>query len=119
MLKCSQTSFRHFWDDIMKKFVDKPFCDENLKSFNSVELKNFNIDKDITPHTFRHTYGTMLHYAGADIKTAQYLLGHSSIQVTMDIYTHLENESINSSVDKISRYLSNKLTSKELKIKND
>lgn len=42
-----------------------------------------------TPHMLRHTYATSLYHAGVDIRTAQYLLGHESISVTADIYTHI------------------------------
>jgi site-specific recombinase XerD len=52
------------------------------------------LSSDVTPHIFRHTYATRLFHNGVDIKTAQYLLGHSSIQVTLGIYTHLEKENI-------------------------
>ena len=45
---------------------------------------------DFTAHTLRHTYATTLYYAGVDVKTAQYLLGHKNITVTLEIYTHLE-----------------------------
>lgn len=38
-------------------------------------------------HTFRHTYSTLLHGNGEDPKVVQELLRHSSIKVTMDIYT--------------------------------
>ena len=46
------------------------------------------IDK-ITPHMLRHTYATMLFDAGVDVKSAQKFLGHSDIEVTLEIYTHL------------------------------
>jgi len=38
-------------------------------------------------HTFRHTYSTLLHANGEDPKVVQELLRHSSIKVTMDVYT--------------------------------
>ena len=61
---------------------------------------------DFSPHNFRHTYATNLFYAGVSPKVAQYLLGHSSIQVTLDIYTHLEKEKIcESERDKIFDYI--------------
>lgn len=41
-------------------------------------------------HVFRHNYATMLFYAGIDIKEAQYLLGHTDVRLTLNIYTHLE-----------------------------
>lgn len=43
-----------------------------------------------TIHQLRHSYATMLHSAGVDVKDAQYLLGHSSIVVTQDIYTEID-----------------------------
>ena len=46
------------------------------------------IKKRITPHTFRHTYATLLLEEGIDITYIQHLLGHSSI-VTTQIYTHV------------------------------
>ena len=46
------------------------------------------IDK-ITPHMLRHTYATMSFDAGVDVKSVQKFLGHSDIEVTLEIYTHL------------------------------
>ena len=43
----------------------------------------------ITAHMLRHTYATMLFDAGVDVKSAQKFLGHSDIEVTLEIYTHL------------------------------
>lgn len=49
------------------------------------------IDFNLHPHMLRHTYATILYHAGIDLKTAQYLMGHSDIRVTANIYTHIEN----------------------------
>ena len=43
---------------------------------------------DITPHVFRHTFCTNMANAGMDIKTLQYLMGHSDVGVTLNVYTH-------------------------------
>lgn len=59
---------------------------------------------DFTPHLFRHTYASDLYRAGVDIKTAQYLLGHSDIKTTLDIYTHFQAEDVN--VSKLEEYYS-------------
>lgn len=45
-----------------------------------------------TAHQLRHSYASMLHSAGIDVKDAQHLLGHSTVAMTQDIYTHLEED---------------------------
>lgn len=45
-------------------------------------------DVNVTPHVLRHTYITRCFEAGMDIKEVQYLAGHESPQVTMEVYTH-------------------------------
>ena len=43
---------------------------------------------NITPHVFRHTFCTNMANAGMDIKTLQYVMGHSGVGVTLNVYTH-------------------------------
>lgn len=60
------------------------------------------IDQEITPYYLRHTYATELAENSVDIKTAQYLLGHSDIKMTAEIYTHVTEKMIETARAKIN-----------------
>jgi integrase/recombinase XerD len=55
--------------------------------------KKINMDKNLYPHIFRHSFATHMLQRGADIRTVQELLGHSNISTT-EIYASLDKEHI-------------------------
>ena len=57
------------------------------------------IKKNISPHTFRHSFATHLLKNGADLKTIQQLLGHQSITTT-EIYMHIDNKMLVKAINK-------------------
>lgn len=58
----------------------------------------------IHPYDLRHSYCSMLYDAGVDVKTAQYLMGHASLDMTLKIYTHLSESKKARSYDQLMAY---------------
>ena len=55
----------------------------------------------ITPHVLRHTFCTNMANAGMDVKNLQYLMGHSTVAITLDVYTHTNYNQVAEQMAKI------------------
>lgn len=80
-----------FRPDFLTKKFKKIIANYNISNFDKLPLIRF--------HDSCHTCATLLYEAGVDIKTIQYWLGHSSIRVTLDIYTEFSKAKLNSAKD--------------------
>lgn len=94
----TKSSFVKMWQSIIKKLNDAllPKEDEKDQEVEAQDKPKAVIPtvEGLTPHILRHTYATTLFKAGVDIKTAQRLLGHTNVKMTLDIYTHLETDNV-------------------------
>ena len=60
-------------------------------------------------HTFRHTFATRCFEAGVEAKVVQSYLGHASLKMTMDLYTHVTDEKSSLDIEKIVPSSNNKV----------
>ena len=54
------------------------------------------------PHVCRHTYCTNMAKSGMNPKALQYLMGHSDISVTLNVYTHVKFEDAKAEIERIA-----------------
>jgi len=72
---------------------DEPLTPRSVQRMVNKYAKISGITKPVTPHTLRHSYATDLLQNGADIRSVQAMLGHSSITTTQ-IYTHITDKGL-------------------------
>lgn len=95
---------RLLWNSIYQKLNATAI--EQIKAGNRPDIINL-LDpmQSITPHYFRHNFATTLYYAGVDMKDASRLLGHANINLTLQIYTHLDKAKAIETADRLNQFL--------------
>ena len=100
----SYTQFKRLWQYIVtrtakprmaRKLVDGKYVKYMLYPELGEKARNnghvvYSLDFEVTPHQLRHTYITNLIHSSVDPKTVQYLAGHESSKITMDIYAKVK-----------------------------
>jgi integrase len=99
-------------EDSWKRLFQSYMHDMNLEyGFDGMAPSKFSpvkvpmIINTFTPHELRHTFCTIMFEAGIDALTAKEQLGHSDIQTTLSIYTHLSAQHKETQVNKLDAFL--------------
>ena len=96
---------RNHQKNIVKEHENFLFLNRRGKKLSRIMVFNIvkeaaelaNIEKNVSPHTFRHSFATHLVEGGADLRAIQDMLGHESI-ITTEIYTHLDTEYLRATI---------------------
>lgn len=86
----TQKSYQRVWLHLRREMNLALGC----RIYRNQLLPPFPLAEDFVPYCLRHTYCTDLQKKGVDIRTAQYLMGHSDIRMTANIYTHADNSTV-------------------------
>lgn len=104
-MRMSDMAWRRLWNSYM--------CDLNIKyGYHGAVSKHATrggaipvVVRTFTPHELRHTFCTILYRSGVDVLTARDQMGHSSVQVTQEIYTHLDAKYKAKKMEALDEYL--------------
>lgn len=73
------------------------------KAHAKLECRKADLLPDISAHCLRHTGCTRMAESGMDIKVLQYIMGHSNIAVTMEVYNHISDIRVAKEIQKLDR----------------
>lgn len=115
MQKCQMESVLRKHPEVEDQYKDLVFLTKNGKPtqgsilgectdsiMRKLQFENYEFER-VTMHTFRHTFATRMIENGMPPKTLQKLLGHAKLQLTMDLYCHVTEDTIMSSLDFMER----------------
>ena len=103
----SETTFKRKISYVVKA-INTQLKADTLEGVSNEKLKDIEAEyEDIyfTAHILRHTFACILYKAGIDIKQAQAWMGHKDIKVLLGIYTHLDSQDNQKSIEKVNQFL--------------
>ena len=120
MAKSSAKPLKGFEDLLFTTKFGTPICDQILIDNIKKIIDEINICRDeleqfeyFSPHCLRHTFATRCFETDIPPKTVQQLLGHASLQMTMDLYTHVLEDKKQEAMLKLEKTLDDVFGGKE------
>ena len=98
--KHSESSYRRLYEHLRRDMNISMGC----KMYRNALIPPYPLADDFVPYCLRHTYCTDLCKAGVDVRIAQKLMGHATIAITAEIYTHIDLNDIKSAGVKLNQY---------------
>lgn len=110
----SPTMWKRLWESYQNEinyncYVKKCIEKGQTPAAKYAPTKTPQVIAPFNAHQLRHTYATLLYISGVDVKTASQLLGHSSINITLEIYTHLDKQFKSLNIQKFDNYIKSDL----------
>lgn len=107
----TQAAFKRGWESWLNAMTNILNGEEPENQGRRSDLKTESDDSrkvfSIRTHDLRHTFCTMLYNAGIGLKEAQYIMGHADIDMTLEVYTHLDKERKSSAANIMNQYAEN------------
>lgn len=110
----SPTQWKRLWESYQKE-INYFHYQQNCKQAGITCMNKHSphgipkVINTFNPHQLRHTYATLLYLSGVDVLTACDLLGHSNIETTLKIYTHLDKQFKELNISKFDSYIKSDL----------
>lgn len=112
--RMTDIAWRRMWDSYMSDLNVKYGYHESVSKYATRKKDESGkeqgalpmVIRTFTPHELRHTFCTLLYMAGVDVLTARDQMGHASVQVTQEIYTHLDAKHKARKMEALDGYLS-------------
>ena len=97
--KHDQTTYRRLCKRLYREMNISMGCEV----YRNELIPPYPLADDFVPYCLRHTYCTDLQKKGVDIRVAQYLMGHADIQMTANIYTHIDDSTVLDVAEKLNK----------------
>lgn len=102
------SSWKSAWNSYINELNFAAYCKKDPLA-SKFDPKGYPKTIHINSHQLRHTYATLLYLSGTDVVTASKLMGHSSVQMTVDIYTDLDEKFKQYDISNFNNYLADEL----------